>query len=106
MDLFNSIILLGSTAPIREHGREGLRSQNWQAVLHRHRKFTEFMASSVFGLVDIYKLLPAKVVSATSISSFQKRLQEMLVIAMIAEIRNWGLLISPRVTLHNRVLSK
>ena len=51
--------LVGSTAPIREHGREGLRSHNRQPVLHRHRKFTELMANSVFGLVDISNLLPA-----------------------------------------------
>ena len=48
------------------------------------------LANYVFGLVDIYNLLLAYVVSATSVSSFQKRLQEFLAIAMNAETRSWG----------------
>ena len=63
------------------------------------------MAHSVIGLVDIYNLLPAYV-GATSVSSFQKWLRKMLVIAMNAEIRNWVLLSSPRETVHNHVLRK
>jgi len=77
---------------------------NRQLVSHL-RKLTELMAHSVIGLVDIYNLLPAYV-GATSVSSFQKRLREMLVIAMSVEIRNWGELSSPRETVHNHVLRK
>ena len=56
---------------------------------------TDILKRSLFGLVRIYNLLPPEVVSASTISAFQSRLQKGVKAAAAQGVDNWNRLLSP-----------
>ena len=95
-----------AAAPSRMNGREAIRSHDKQLISHRKGHFLEIVSNSVLGLVDIYNLLPAYIVSAPTVSLFQRRLQEMLVTCVREGEPEWWNMFCPRLTLHNHKLRK
>ena len=88
----------------RLHGREANRNHGRQLISHRKGRFLELVTKSAFGLVDVYNLLLAYVVSAPTVSHFQRRLQEMLVKCIREDVSEWWRMFCPRLPLHNHKL--
>ena len=64
----------------------------------------ELVRRSALGLVKVYNLLPAKVVSQTTVKSFQSELQELLKEKAAKNDKDWQLSFSPRVPWWNHPL--
>ena len=59
----------------------------------------------MFGLVDVYNLLPEYVVAAVDVHTFQKRLQELLRLAA-PNVPQWDRLFTPRVAMYDNPLRR
>ena len=57
----------------------------------------ELLRRSALGLVKVYNLLPQHVVSADSVRSFQRKVQDLMKSRAAAECEDWHLTLSPRV---------
>lgn len=69
-------------------------------------RYTEFLRRSIFGLIGVYNLLPARVVEEASVSGFQSALQGMLIEQAQAGEEGWDKLLSPRHFLYNHPISR
>ena len=87
-------------------GREAARNHDKQLITHRKGKFRDLLSHSLLGLVDIYNLLPRFIVSAATVSDFQKRLQLLVIDAAANNHMGWQEIVSPRNTLWNNQLRK
>ena len=70
----------------------------------RERTHLNVIRRSALGLVAVYNLLPAEVVRATDVKSFQKELQQLVKARARANCEDWQLTLSPRLPLHNHPL--
>ena len=86
-------------------GRTARHRHDYQLETFRKGRYLQMFSNSVFGLVDIYNLLPRYVVEATNVHMFQKRLQELLRIAA-RSLPGWERLYSPRNAIYNNELRK
>ena len=77
-------------------GRESERRHNRQLTTMRTGKFLDILANSALGVIDVYNLLPQKIVDADSVTTFQKRLQLALVEDAKCERPGWRDMYSPR----------
>ena len=57
----------------------------------------ELLRRSALGLVQVYNLLPQKVVSSKCVRNFQKQLQELVVERAASDCEDWQHTLSPRV---------
>ena len=87
-------------------GRETVRRHDVQLRSYRTGRCLNILGNSIIGAIDIYNLLPASVVAADNVSTFQKRLQANLVIAANGNDAKWKELYSPRLPLYNHPLRK
>ena len=62
----------------------------------REGRFLEVLKRSALGLIAVYNLLPAEVVEANNVSSFQSRLSALLRSAQQRGCPRWQRLFSPR----------
>ena len=62
----------------------------------REGRFLELLKRSAHGLIAVYNLLPAEVVDARDVSTFQSRLQALLRSAQQRGCPRWQRLFSPR----------
>ena len=85
-------------------GREQMRRHNLQLQTFRRGKYLQIVGNSMFGLVDVYNLLPARVVAADTVKEFQKRLQSDLIHAAEGVERCWQDWYSPRIMMFNHPL--
>ena len=68
---------------------------NSRQLLYRGDVFQgRYFKSSLFGLVQIWNLLPEAFVNAVSVSNFQSSLIRILKVAAKSEVRDWHLLYS------------
>ena len=88
------------------HGREAGRQHSKQLITHRTGKFLDVLSHSLLGLVDIYNLLPEYIVSATTVSEFQKMLQQLIMKMAACNQEGWQQMYSPRNSLWNNHLRK
>ena len=63
------------------------------------------MKRSALGLVAVYNMLPRKVVSAKTVSSFQRGLQEIVSFFAVSSHPQWSEVLSPRLTLTSHPLA-
>ena len=63
------------------------------------------MKRSALGLVAVYNMLPRKVVSAKTVSSFQRGLQEIVTSFAVSSHPQWSEVLSPRLTLTSHPLA-
>ena len=89
---------------LHPEGRECVKRHSFQLQTFRRGHFLELVSNSILGLVDIYNLLPAGVVAATTVRNFQQRLQGMLKVCASEGHADWERLFSPRSTLYNHRL--
>ena len=75
-----------------------------QLVTYRTGRCLQFISNSVLGLVDIYNILPSYVVEADTVKTFQKRLQELLRLAVNNGAPSWQMFFSPRNAIYNNAL--
>jgi hypothetical protein len=87
-------------------GRSALRRHNRQLTTYRTGKFLETTAKSIFGLIDIYNLLPQAIVDANDVHLFQAKLQGMLKGEVRKGRSDWETLFSPRHPLHLHPLAR
>ena len=100
-DHFRKHFVLGSAQ--NHYGREGLRRHGKQLQTFRRGKFLDIAANSILGLIDVYNLLPAYMVEATSVKEFQTRLQRMMRDLVTKGQENWETLYSLRKPLEQLV---
>ena len=81
-----------------------MRRHKFQLVTFRKGKILDLLTNSVLGLIDIYNLLPAYVVAASSVKEFQGKLQGLLKQLAGDGVDEWDSLYSPRRTLHGHRL--
>ena len=86
-------------------GRSTLRRHNRQLESHRRGQFLEVIAKSIFGLINVYNMLPQHIIDHTDVHIFQTELQQLLKDASNS-INNWESLFSPRHALHMHPLLK
>ena len=87
-------------------GRSTLRRHNRQLVSYRKGKFLGTIAKSIFGLIDVYNLLPQAIIDTRDVHTFQAKLQEMLKELATRKRPEWEILFSPRHALHLHPLAK
>ena len=85
-------------------GRETAHRHSLQLKTKRFGKFLDVLAHSMLGLIDVYNLLPADVVSATTVSEFQTRLHTLLIEHARSGALDWSRLFSPRKSIYNHPL--
>ena len=90
--------------PGRPEGREALRRHDKQLRSYRKGKFLQIVSHSIFGLVDIYNLLPEYTVMAPTVKIFQHRLQEQMISAVMMGMTDWSTMYSPRKPIFCHVL--
>ena len=88
------------------HGRNALRRHKWQLQTYRKGNFLQRTRNSIFGLIDIYNLLPIEVVQREEVHSFQTELQALLKVQAGTGELGWEMLFSPRLELHNHPLRR
>ena len=98
--------LMASVVQKKKEGRGALFSHSRQLVSHRRGNFLQLVAHSALGLVDVYNLLPEYIVMATTVRMFQRRLQELVKVAVQEEVQDWANLFSPRKALFNHELRR
>ena len=86
-------------------GRETKNRHSFQLVTYRTGRFLQVVSNSVFGLVDVYNLLPEYVVAAGDVHTFQKRLQELLRLAA-PNVPQWDRLFTPRASMYDNSLRR
>ena len=91
---------------LHPNGRSTLRKHNRQLRSFRRGKFLETIAKSIFGLVDIYNMLPQQIIDTTCVHNFQRQLQGLLKQQAILNVTDWEHLFSPRHALHNHPLAR
>ena len=79
--------------------RRSLLRHDKPLVEYRKGRFLEVLRRSALELVAVYNLLPAKVVAAKTVRSFQAQLQEVLLERAVAGKDDWQNTFSPRVPL-------
>ena len=82
--------------------RAGLRRrEHFRAVHFEHGAVDlEIGKRSLLGLAGVYNILPEYVAEAETVSTFQSRLQNMLVDAATDDFPGWPAVLSPRHVLH------
>ena len=86
--------------------REALRRHDKQLESHRRGKFLDVLSHSVLGLVDVYNLLPQYVVNATTVSNFQQRLQQLVVVMAKSGDPGWKQIYCPRKPIWDNALRR
>ena len=94
---------VGSNHP---DGRSSLRRHNKQLKTYRTGRFLETTAKSIFGLIDVYNLLPQGIVDTDNVHTFQAKLQGLLKDMVNERQSNWETIFSPRHALHSHPLAK
>ena len=87
-------------------GRSALRRHDKQLATYRNGKFLETTAKSIFGLIDVYNLLPQWIVDASDVHTFQAKLQDMLKELLRCKRADWDIHFPPRHALHSHPLVK
>ena len=87
-------------------GHRDRTRHSMQLATHRRGKFLDVLADSILGLVDVYNLLPERIVQENTVKGFQSALQEMVKAAMHANKPGWESLYSPRHALHSHQLKE
>ena len=81
-------------------GRHGLQLESYCNGHH-----TDYMRRSLLGAIEVYNLLPGWVIdNSCKVSTFQKRLQELVLSRAMAGCEDWDLTLSPRMPSHARPL--
>ena len=94
-----------SSENLHPNGRNLLRRHNRQLSSYRKGKFLETTARSILGLVDVYNMLPQKIVDAGSVKIFQGMLQGLMK-EQGCSADDWETLFSPRHALHAHPLAR
>ena len=107
LGLIHRTVLGGGPQQFQRFIRPPWRHQSVVTSARRHRFHLEdvlipsslqLCSRSIFGLLRVYNLLPAEVVeSSFSVSSFQGRLQELLLSRAIVGCADWADTFSPRI---------
>ena len=94
------------TAETSRRTRLGEYRHKWQLREYRKGRFLEILRRSALGLVAVYNLLPAEVVTADTVKDFQTNLQDLLCYRATQEVPDWKDTYNPRVPLWRHPLQK
>ena len=86
------------------NGRECAQRHSYQLETFRRWKYLDIVSNSLFGLIDVYNLLPAYIVSAESVKDFQGRLQALMKELASTGEGAWDSVFCPRKALHSNQL--
>ena len=86
---------IGVSASAHPDGRNTLRRHSRQLQSYRSGKFLEITAFSILGLIDVYNLLPERIVRKECVHTFQRALQEILKDAATNGNINWEEMFPP-----------
>ena len=68
---------------------------------YRHQ---DYMKHSALGYVNVYNLLPERVIASETPKLFQSRLQHLVKEAASHDVHAWEMLFSPRLPIHSHII--
>ena len=98
-------VFVPDAASTHPTGRSTLRRHTKQLRTYRNGHFLESTAKSIFGLIDVYNMLPQEMVDTECVHKFQGQLQGLLKDHAETDV-NWETLFSPRHALHLHPLAR
>ena len=108
---FKKFFRLRERGGVEEKGRLRLQLEeytggHWTDFAYPNSKPADYIARSMLGLISIYNRLPVEIVDgASSVSSFQSALQDLLRYMANSRVENWSQTFSPRIPWHRHLLS-